>query len=115
MIQKISAVYVILFQNEVERSIASLKERNSELEEALTKLKTQDSNFDVDEAVVTTAVIYKQLSFFTQSSLMRLVIRLTFIFNLGCSTLMPKKLQQRILSTIWEKDYVVESSNWMFS
>jgi hypothetical protein len=76
MIQKASAVYVILFQNEVERSIASLKERNSELEEALTKLKTQDSNFDVDEAVVTTAVIYKQLSLFTQSSLMRIVIRL---------------------------------------
>ncbi|XP_046441199.1 tumor susceptibility gene 101 protein-like [Daphnia pulex] len=48
-------------QNEVERSIASLKERNSELEDSLGKLKSQDKNFDVDEAVVTTAPIYKQL------------------------------------------------------
>lgn len=44
----------------MERSITSLKERSSELEDALTKLKTQDSNFDVDEAVVTTAPIFRQ-------------------------------------------------------
>jgi ESCRT-I complex subunit TSG101 len=48
------------FKNEVERSISSLKERNSELEDSLGKLKLQDKNFDVDEAVVTTAPIYKQ-------------------------------------------------------
>lgn len=37
-----------------------MRERTSELEEALGKLKSQDANFDVDEAVVTTAPIYKQ-------------------------------------------------------
>jgi len=48
-------------QMEVERNISSLKERSIELEETLNKIKSQDSNFDVDEAVVTTAPIYKQL------------------------------------------------------
>lgn len=48
-------------QSEIERSISSLRERTGELEEALAKVKTQDENFDVDEAVVTTAPIYKQL------------------------------------------------------
>lgn len=48
------------FQIEVERGITSLKERSMELEETLNKIKSQDSNFDVDEAVVTTAPIYKQ-------------------------------------------------------
>ena len=45
---------------EMDRSILSLKERLTELEDALSKLKTQDDQFDVDEAVVTTAPIYKQ-------------------------------------------------------
>ena len=44
----------------MERSIASLRERTTELEDSLSKLKTQDANFDVDEAVVTTAPIYRQ-------------------------------------------------------
>jgi len=48
-------------QIEVERGISSLRERSNELEETLNKIKSQDSNFDVDEAVVTTAPIYKQL------------------------------------------------------
>lgn len=48
---------------EVERNISSLKERSIELEETLNKIKSQDSNFDVDEAVVTTAPIYKQYYF----------------------------------------------------
>lgn len=52
--------FFLKLKNEVERSIASLKERNSELEDSLGKLKSQDKNFDVDEAVVTTAPIYKQ-------------------------------------------------------
>jgi len=45
----------------MERGISSLKERSNELEDTLTKIKSQDSNFDVDEAVVTTAPLYKQL------------------------------------------------------
>lgn len=49
-----------LEQMEMDRSILSLKERLAELEDALSKLKTQDDQFDVDEAVVTTAPIYKQ-------------------------------------------------------
>lgn len=53
-------MFFFKFKNEVERSISSLKERNSELEDSLGKLKLQDKNFDVDEAVVTTAPIYKQ-------------------------------------------------------
>ncbi len=52
--------FLLNFKNEVERSIASLRERTTELEDALSKLKTQDANFDVDEAVVTTAPIYRQ-------------------------------------------------------
>lgn len=48
------------FKSEVERSIASLRERHTELEDSLGKLKSQDANFDVDEAVVTTAPIYRQ-------------------------------------------------------
>jgi len=48
-------------QVEMERGISSLKERSNELEDTLTKIKSQDSNFDVDEAVVTTAPLYKQL------------------------------------------------------
>jgi ESCRT-I complex subunit TSG101 len=51
---------LLYLQTELERNIAALKERSSELEDALTKLKTQDANFDVDEAVVTTAPLYKQ-------------------------------------------------------
>lgn len=37
-----------------------MKERSAELDVAVSKLKEQDSNFDVDEAVVTTAPIFKQ-------------------------------------------------------
>lgn len=47
-------------QSEVERHITALRERSSELEESVAKLKQQDSSFDVDEAVVTTAPIFRQ-------------------------------------------------------
>ena len=59
-IEDLLIIFFSKLKNEVERSIASLKERNSELEDSLGKLKSQDKNFDVDEAVVTTAPIYKQ-------------------------------------------------------
>lgn len=46
-------------QNEVERNITILNEKNSELQEALEKMEGKEE-VDVDEAVVPTAPLYKQ-------------------------------------------------------
>lgn len=47
------------FQNEMERNITLLKEKEIELDKAISRLGEQES-IDVDEAVTTTAPLYKQ-------------------------------------------------------
>lgn len=47
-------------QEQLERNIVLLKEKQTELDKALSRLSDQEP-IDVDEAVTTTAPLYKQL------------------------------------------------------
>lgn len=47
------------FQNELERNITVLKEKEEELDKAISRLSDKEE-IDVDEAVTTTAPLYKQ-------------------------------------------------------
>lgn len=49
-----------MLQEELERNILLLKEKQTELDKALSRLSDQEP-IDVDEAVTTTAPLYKQL------------------------------------------------------
>lgn len=56
------AVYskaLLLFQAELERNVTMLREKEQELDKALSRLDEQEP-LDVDEAVTTTAPLYKQ-------------------------------------------------------
>lgn len=48
-----------MFQNEVERNVTVLKEKEVELDKAISRL-SEEEEIDVDEAVTTTAPLYKQ-------------------------------------------------------
>lgn len=48
-----------LFQNELERNVTILKEKEVELDKAINRL-SEEEEIDVDEAVTTTAPLYKQ-------------------------------------------------------
>lgn len=48
-----------IFQVDIERNITILKDREAELQKAITELDEQ-GDIDVDEAVTTTAPLYKQ-------------------------------------------------------
>lgn len=49
------------FQTEVDRNIELLKKKDEELTEALEKMENQSENNDIDDVIVPTAPLYKQI------------------------------------------------------
>eukprot|EP00058_Branchiostoma_floridae_P019306 XP_002604796.1 hypothetical protein BRAFLDRAFT_276977 [Branchiostoma floridae] len=56
MIQKLDTECV-----EVDKNVQLLKQKDEEIKEVITKMESQSDSVDIDEAVVTTAPLYKQL------------------------------------------------------
>lgn len=48
-------------QSEVDRNIELLKRKDEELSEALEKMENQSENNDIDDVIVPTAPLYKQI------------------------------------------------------
>lgn len=53
--------WVWLVQAEVDRNIELLKKKDEELSEALEKMENQSENNDIDDVIVPTAPLYKQI------------------------------------------------------
>lgn len=51
----------VCFQAEVDRNIELLKKKDEELTEALEKMENQSENNDIDDVIVPTAPLYKQI------------------------------------------------------
>ena len=51
--------YLHISQNEVERNITILTEKNEEIKNVLTRMENREE-VDIDEAVVPTAPLYRQ-------------------------------------------------------
>lgn len=49
------------YQTEVDRNIELLKRKDEELSEALEKMENQSENNDIDDVIVPTAPLYKQI------------------------------------------------------
>lgn len=52
---------VLVQQSEVDRNIELLKRKDEELSEALEKMENQSENNDIDDVIVPTAPLYKQI------------------------------------------------------
>lgn len=50
---------LILFQNDLDKNITLLKDKEEELDKAIERISNEEP-IDVDEAVTTTAPLYKQ-------------------------------------------------------
>lgn len=51
----------LLFQTDVDKNIDALTKKDEELSVALEKMESQTENNDIDEVVVPTAPLYKQI------------------------------------------------------
>uniref|UniRef100_A0A8D3CXH8 Tumor susceptibility 101a n=1 Tax=Scophthalmus maximus TaxID=52904 RepID=A0A8D3CXH8_SCOMX len=61
IITKFKNVFVVVLQTEVDRNIELLKRKDEELSEALEKMENQSENNDIDDVIVPTAPLYKQI------------------------------------------------------
>ena len=57
----VRCVCVCVYQAEVDRNIDLLKRKDEELSDALEKMENQSENNDIDDVIIPTAPLYKQI------------------------------------------------------